>query len=120
MRAELKGLHSPDVDNLISYSPPEPDEFGFLLQALIGPAGEEGTESFDMIVCTPKWLAQKYGVDAVVLGYHHIIMFEYSFERLQARLERLCNRTSGNSWGEIATRLALIGKWEFDNYVVNQ
>ncbi|MGF6489633.1 Imm8 family immunity protein [Pseudomonas frederiksbergensis] len=68
MEAKLKRLHSPDIYNLESYQPDVQDEFGFLLQAMIGPAGEDGEESFDMEVCTPKWIEKRQRVDEVVIG----------------------------------------------------
>ena len=42
MQAELKRLHSPDIYDLTVHSPNQPDDFGFLLQAMIGPAGTFG------------------------------------------------------------------------------
>lgn len=42
MRAKLKRLHSPDIYDLRAFIPEEPDKFGFLLQAMIGPEGLEG------------------------------------------------------------------------------
>lgn len=44
MNAKLKRLHSPDIYNLENYHPESPDSFCFLLQAMIGPADEDGEE----------------------------------------------------------------------------
>ena len=40
MRAELKRMHSPDVDNLASYHPQ--GSFGILVQLMIGPEDTPG------------------------------------------------------------------------------
>jgi len=115
MRAVLKGLHSPDIYDLKTYSPNEPDNFGFLLQAMIGPAGQEGEESFDIVVCTPEWLKWNHTTE-VVLGRHHLIVFEYNYERLTGYIAAYAEECTGESWQEIAQLLGRLGKWEFEDY----
>ena len=116
MIAELKRLHSPDIYDLPSYVPEVSDNFGLLLQAMIGPKGTDGEESFDVQVCTPKWLLSHHDATDVVLGRHYLIVFEYNYGRLVKLISSYCNECSGQTWQEIAARLGELGKWEFENY----
>ena len=115
MRAELKRLHSPDIDDLEAYRPDQPADFGFLLQAMIGPACLEGEESFDMVVCTPEWLKRHHTTE-IVSGRHHLIVFEYNFERLAAYIATYIQDCTGETWQEIAQQLSRLGRWEFEDY----
>jgi hypothetical protein len=117
MRAKVRRLHSPDIHNLETYVPDEPDTFGFLLQILIGPEDGPGEEAFDVEVCTPKWLMRTYGPTAIIRGMHRLIVFEYDYARLRAFVEKQVCDVSGETWREVARQLALLGHWEFDNYV---
>lgn len=115
MRAELKSLHSPDID-LTTFWPEENDCFGFLLQAMIGPEGQEGADSFDIQVCTPKWILRKYSVTDVIFGMHMLIVFEYDLYRIREVIQNYCQRCIGDSWQEITPQLAKMGAWEFEGY----
>jgi hypothetical protein len=82
MQAVLKGLYSTDIGDLENYQPENEDNFGFGLRALVGPMGQPGEESFDMTVCTPKWLAERYGASEILLGLHKVIVFSYDYPSL--------------------------------------
>jgi len=114
MRAQLKRLHSPDVD-LENYWPDDPSCFGFLLQAFIGPEDEQGAESFSFTVCSPRWLEQNAG-ENVRFGANHLILTEYDLGKIEQHLNRYCERCVGNSWQEIAAKVAKVGQWEFEDY----
>jgi hypothetical protein len=116
MKAKLKRLHSPDID-LATFFPEEPDNFGFLLQAMIGPDNQEGEESFDIQICTPKWLQSRYSESEVLFGYHHLIVFEYDLRRIENTISKYCDGCTGVSWQEIARKLSRIGHWEFEDYI---
>ena len=116
MKAELKHLHSPDVENLKEYKPQVADDFGFLLQVMVSPKGEKGEESFDMMVVTPKWLMNKYGHSEVILGKHYVIVFEYNYQNLYNRLAYEIDAFEEKNWERIALKLARLGHWEFDAY----
>jgi hypothetical protein len=116
MEAVLKGLSSPDIPDIEKYWPVHEDNFGFVLRALIGPLAQSGEESFDITVCTPKWLEEQYGTSETVLGLHKLIVFRYDYLGLRRFIEKYLMRCSGNSWPEIDQKVALLGQWEFENY----
>ena len=116
MQAVLKRLHSPDIADVKTYLPDEQDNFGFILQAMVGPMDSDGEESFDITVCTPKWLASKYGDSDVLLGLHKLIVFQYDYARLCRFIEKYLMRCSGDTWQEVDAKVSLLGQWEFEGY----
>lgn len=52
--ASIRSLHSPDIHDSPSWTPPDPRDVGLLLQILPGPADSPGEESFDLV--TLRWL----------------------------------------------------------------
>ena len=118
MKAELKWLHSPDVD-LDIFEPEQPDCFGFLLQAGIGPAGSDAADTFDLQVCTPGWLVDRYRRDGgppYRFGTNLMIVFSYDLGVIRGALRHQCDRITGANWEELAAELSRIAAWEFDGY----
>jgi hypothetical protein len=113
MRAQLKQIHTPELD-LNTYWPNDPSCFGFLLQAFIGVENEPGYDSFSFIFCSPKWLEQK-AEGGVLSGAGYLILAEYDRGKIEKYLRRLCERCLGNSWQEIASKLVQVGSWEFED-----
>jgi Immunity protein 8 len=116
MHAILRRLHSPDIDNLPDYSPPEPDRFSFLLQIIVGPETGPGEESFDVVVCTPKWLLNAYSHDDIVVGRHMLIVFNYDYARLVKFIDSKVVEATGAKWDSVAHQLCRLGRWEFEDY----
>ena len=113
MRAELKRMHSPDVDNLASYHPQ--GSFGILVQLMIGPEDTPGEEAFDTIVCSPDWLVEHANQPDLV-GDHQIVMYRYDYQVLQSKVQNFCRSLEEDNWQELAAKLSAIGKWEFTDY----
>jgi len=113
---ELRRLHSPDLLDLEHSFPSDPENFCILVQAMIGPRGGEGEESFDFIVCTPKWLIKKIPANGYLLGRHYLIVLHYEYAVVFDAISKLCGRTHGSSWHDAAQRLARFGGWEFEDY----
>ena len=114
--AELKHILSPDIADLSSYFPDDPESFGFSLQLLIGPKDQAGEESFQVTVCTPQWLSQHFPHDQIVIGRHYLIVFEYNLDRLINRIGLILQLYSGETWEEVATKISRIAYWEFEDY----
>jgi hypothetical protein len=120
MHAIIKGIHSPDILDIDeNYQPENKNNFGFLLQLLIGAREEEGYESFDIMVCSPGWLVENRYQDKIIMGRHYLIMFEYDYQRLLNWLNNYVARCTGDTWQQCVEKLSRLGKWEFEDYVEN-
>ena len=119
MKAEIKAIYSLDIDDLQRYIAPKEDNFSFHLRVIAGPQFEPGEESFDLTVCTPKWLLENHGKDDVIIGRHYLIVMEYSFDRIVKAIRDFCDRCVGNTWTEVAEKLGRLGYWEFEDYRPN-
>ena len=116
MHARLKSLHSPDVLDLPGWSPEDEAVFGFLLQAMIGPTDGDGAESFNILVCSPGWLAREMSDTGIRSGEHTLLMSRYDHHLLLRYLERRVQMCEAPTWRELARQLGGIGLWEFDGY----
>ena len=117
MRAVLRWVNSPDIDDLRTFQPATDDSFGFLLQFGAGPEGEDGAESFSMVICTPQWLIENHTSADVVIGRHRLIVFRYDYDRIIGFLEAQVAAVRGMTWTDVAEKLGRIGRWEFEDYV---
>jgi hypothetical protein len=119
MKAEIKSIFSPDIEvTLKEYQPERANNFGFLLQMIISPEGEEGEESFDIMVCTPDWLKDNHSKDEIIFGRHHLIVFKYDYQAIYQKLAKYVNSIEANTWDEISSLIGRVGHWEFEDYKV--
>ena|SRR5260370_436671 len=114
VKGELKRLHSPDVYDLRAYKPNKP--FGILVQALVGPLGIDGEESFDFVLCTSEWFAESMEA-GIKSGRDHVFIREFDYDVLWDFVKRYCESCLGNSWAAVAQKLSRLGKWEFQDYI---
>jgi len=117
MHAVIKYIHSPDVEDFSTYLPEDTERFYFLLQIMVGPNNQEGEETFDIEVVTPKYLLEKYDENEILIGRHRLIVFRYDWNRIMRTINRYCESCSGETWDEIAEKVGRLGRWEFEDYV---
>ena len=116
MRAQIKRLHTPDVDALAAFIPDRDDEFSLLVQVIVGPEGAEGEESFDIEIVTPKELTRRIAQTGPICGRHYLIVNRFDSGQIQRWIEKAVSSCTGRDWGEIASKLARIGHGEFEDY----
>ena len=64
MRAHLKSAFCTGQGAYVAigdYAPADPDAFGVQVQAFIASTEDGPPDSFDFVVCTPRWFADAYG-----------------------------------------------------------
>ena len=116
MRARVKMLYSPDiVPDLEKWKPESPD-FGFLIEADIGPVGEEGTNIFQFMVCTPQWFADHLMTGPITSGRHTLFVKNYDHDLHKRYIEQAVESCEADDWGSLAQQLQVLGAWEFHNY----
>jgi hypothetical protein len=113
--AQLKRLHSPDIQDLRNWIP-ESKEFAILLQIMAGPEGSPGEESFDVTLCTPAWIKNQVEREGVITGRHLLIIADYDYGQVNGYISRYLTTCTGNTWQEVAAKIARLGHWEFEDY----
>jgi hypothetical protein len=117
MIAKLKELYSLDIEcPLEKFVPEQADYFEIMLRAMFGPENETGSESFDIRVCTPKWLQTRCDGREIITGRHMLVVNQFDLTQIQNFLHTLGRRCSGNNWSEVAQKLSRYGLWEFEDY----
>ena len=115
MIVSLKGAYGLDVD-ILQYLPDDPENDGVWVRLMVGPDGSPGEESFDLLVCTPKWLQQKVESDGPQIGLHHLIVYPFDLTRAVDYLRKRIESLQVADWDEAGSMLSKIGCWEFDGY----
>lgn len=115
-RAEVRAIYTSDMDNLQTYTPRDPECFCVSVRAMVGPKGGEGEESFDINVCTPKWLAEVCQREGFIVGRHYLILSSYDVAHIKRVIVELIEKCEGNTWQEVTEKVSRIGYWEFEDY----
>jgi hypothetical protein len=114
IQPELKHLLCPDVVDLKAYRPGTA-AFSLFVQAVVGPRGAEGEESFGFTICTPDWMKERC-VAEPLLGLHHLIVPSYNYDQIVLFVSRFVDRCAAETWQQVACKLQQLGSWEFEDY----
>ena len=118
VRAELRRLKSSMLapETLESYQPESDDDFGILIDAEIGPAGEEGGERFSFTACSPSWLTDvsRGSPEAFRWERARLVLPAWDLALVRRAVADLCRHTSGEDWADVANKLDRFMSWEFE------
>jgi hypothetical protein len=113
----IRKFHSPDVEDLATWEPPDPFEFAVLLQVIGGPEGSVAEESFDTTVVTPAALMSLAEESSPLLGRHYLIVTSWDWARIESYIRTYAATCVGPTWDAVAAKMGRLGKWEFEDYV---
>ncbi|WP_067721172.1 Imm8 family immunity protein [Nocardia yamanashiensis] len=114
MKAELKGLHSPDAE--IADGTGEVSIDTLLVQLMIGPEGAPGEESFDLVVCTPQAQARADSVLGSGSEKFRLVLDRIDIAGIRAYIDHFLRDLERPTWEELAVGIGRIAKWEFQDY----
>jgi hypothetical protein len=115
VRAGIRRFTSLEGDIEV-YVSPDPHDDACWLRMIIGPLGERGEESFDLLVCTPAWLARILPEQGPQIGRHRLIVESLDMAKAQAFLRDRIQRLEAPTWPELAEKISRLGHWEFEDY----
>lgn len=111
------------------FMPADPEHFGVDVKVFIGTAGTGTSDSFDILVCSPSWMAEQVTAgdwlrlrrgaprvisEAVAVGSGVWLMRRWDSTELKSALHALCAACSpGPDWGSVASRISRVAPWEF-------
>ncbi|MDQ0104497.1 hypothetical protein J2T10_004172 [Paenarthrobacter nicotinovorans] len=116
MKPVIKYFYSSDVD-VDSYESTDPANDGVFLRMIIGDDQGRGEESFDVIVCTVKWLESQVKIEGPIFSRAYLLMPEVDLPAAMTFLRRAISKIQGATWEAVANEIAKFSIWEFDNYV---
>lgn len=85
-------------------------------QGFEGLGSDEREESFDVLVCTPTWLARVVATEGPQVGRHRLIVEKLNLHEAKLFLLRQVERLEAPTWPELAAKLSRLGYWEFEDY----
>jgi hypothetical protein len=106
----LHHLSSPDLER--GASPADPTSCAVTINAEIGPLSG-GAENFAFIVATPDHVLPSCGVR---WGRGYLIVDRFSWEAVEAALNKLLLFADRPTWKESVAQLGKELHWEFDGY----
>lgn len=113
MRPQIKSLHSSDLT--AGRRPPDPSVVYLPVQLEIGPDNESGADLFDVIVATPRGLANVQAAP-VISERALVVVDEFEWASVVATLEQIVQRCEAGTWPQCCERLMRYFRWEYEDY----
>lgn len=116
MRPIIIDCDSADVVDFFEYQPDDPEDFGFQFTIMVGIEGQKGTDNFQLMVATPKYIQKTHPNQSAILLRHYLIVFRYDFNEILDVVNRYVRSIEEDSWEKVAEKIGRIARWEFEDY----
>ena len=111
MKPVFKAFDCADHDRIDAWCPAEGEAVDYWLCLHIGTAEKEGADLFYVHVLSAL------ATEATLGGGKKIVVSEYSWTAVKARVAEILLAADGDDWNIIAKKLSESFDWEFENYV---
>lgn len=98
------------------YLPDDRGDFSVWMELLIGVKGEVGSDSFEIMVSSSRWIENRLNDDKIMWGSYSLIVNEYNYSLIIGFISKSISKVMGKDWSEISMKLKAFASWEFDNY----
>ena|SRR5690349_9237770 len=118
MKAHVNSKVCVDVPEVWNWVPNDPTDVYYYMELTIGTGGK-AADLFGLTVSTPEALSKRMRTlgQQIVSGRHHLILLDYSWDKVLQFVDDVIDKSQGKNWEEIALRLARHFQWEFEDYV---
>ncbi|MES2407734.1 MAG: immunity 8 family protein [Pseudomonadota bacterium] len=107
-----------DAEDLNTYIPQIPHNFCVWLTLAIGPEGKEGSDLFQVGVCTVTWLAHQLSIQGTYVLRHMLLVESFDLELIKKTLHEIIANAERPNWEESVPVLCRYFAWEFEDYQV--
>lgn len=73
-------------------------------------------ETFQVTICTPEGLAALVARDGMVVGRHFLFVGAIQTDQIEEFIRDRLRHLDGDSWAELAEKIARIAYWGFEDY----
>lgn len=108
---EIAGISA----ELEQFKPEDPSNFEIGLEVSVGiEGGGEGADTFQVSVCTPKWILENIKEDDPMIGHGMLIISSYSYDRMVDHIKSYVKMCAGNTIDDVMRRVGFLGEWEYE------
>ncbi|MBZ9751862.1 immunity 8 family protein [Deinococcus sp. HMF7604] len=116
MIVEIKAIYLSDFSDFYTFVPDDPEHFAVELRAMVGPVGEEWSESFRFTACSPGWIKEQIEIEGFMWRCDLLIVNDYNRLEIKRIADKAISRCMAPSWQEVAAQISRRTNWEFDTY----
>jgi len=116
MRPIVREICTVAHEDLESFRPGDPANFETVVRMMIGPEGEQGSESFDISVCTPSWLEDQCQQSGYFFPQRRLVVSHWNPNHIKEFISKRISTMTAESWKDLAAKISEFSHWEFKDY----